>query len=154
MKVGNSVVSPSDYFQGTFTFVSRERMRFVGFNKFLSNIIYCSIGPDNYLYFKSSNPSFLMLEKVRVTGIFEDMVQASDLDCESDSNSECDILDSRFPLEEALIPPVVELAVKELLGAEYRPQDPVNNATDDMSDLQAFIRRNTKNELRKQIEGD
>ena len=59
MKVGNPKVYPIDYYQGEITYVSRERMRYVGYNKYLKNIIYASIGPDNYLYFKSFNPQYL-----------------------------------------------------------------------------------------------
>ena len=64
MKIGIPRVYPLEYYQGEITYVSRDRMRYVGYNKFLQNIIYCSIGPDNYLYFKSSNPQYLYLEKV------------------------------------------------------------------------------------------
>ena len=50
MKVGNPKVYPVDYFQGSnITFISRDRMRYVGYNKFMQNIIYCTLGPDNYL---------------------------------------------------------------------------------------------------------
>lgn len=152
--VGNPMVSTLDYYQGNITYISRERMRYVGYNKYLKNIIYCSIGPDNYLYFKSFNPQYLYLEKVKFTGIFEDSVNAEKLSCDTEEEQKsCDILDNNFPLEEALIPPVVELIMKELLGAAYRPKDDINNANDDLSDLASFIRRNAKTNLAKQIEG-
>jgi len=32
-------------------------------------------------------------------------------------------MDCTFPIEGALINPLVEMVVKELLGAEYRPMD-------------------------------
>lgn len=57
-----------DYYQGDITFVSRERMRYVGHNRWLPNIIYASIGPDNYLYLKSFNPQYLYLKKIKFTG--------------------------------------------------------------------------------------
>ena len=61
MKVGNPKVYPVDYYQGEITYVSRERMRYVGYNKYLSNIVYSSIAPDNYLYMKSFNPASVSL---------------------------------------------------------------------------------------------
>lgn len=140
-----------DFYQGNITYVSRERMRYVGYNRWLPNIIYASIGPDNYLYFKSFNPQFLYLEKVRLTGIFENPEIASELECDK-SNSTCDILDMPFHLEEALIPQVVQLVVKELSGAIYKPKDSTNNASDDLSELATFIRNNVKSNLQKQIE--
>ena len=136
MKIGNPKVYPVDYYQGEIAYVSRERMRYVGYNKYLKNIIYASIGPDNYLYFKSFNPQYLYLEKARMTGIFEDPQAASELQCPNENgDTVCDILDRTFPIEDALIPPMIELVVKELLGAEYRPKDESNDAKDELSEV-------------------
>ena len=136
MKIGNPRVYPIDYYQGEITYVSRDRMRYVGYNKYLQNIIYASLGPDNYLYFKSFNPQFLYLEKVRMTGIFEDTLAASELQCPDESgDTVCDVLDREFPIEAALVPPLIELVVKELLGAEYRPDDKTNDAKDELSEV-------------------
>ena len=136
MKIGNPKVYPVDYYQGEITYVSRERMRYVGYNKYLKNIIYASIGPDNYLYFKSFNPQYLYLEKARMTDIFEDSQAASELQCpDENGDTVCDILDRKFPIEDALIPPMIELVVKELLGAEYRPKDESNDAKDELSEV-------------------
>ena len=136
MKIGNPTVYPIEYSQGEITYVSRDRMRYVGYNKYLQNIIYASLGPDNYLYFKSFNPQFLYLEKVRMTGIFEDTLAASELQCPDESgNTVCDVLDREFPIEAALVPPLIELVVKELLGAEYRPDDKTNDAKDELSEV-------------------
>ena len=134
MQIGTPRVYPIDYYQGEITYVSRDRMRYVGYNKFLQNVIYCSIGPDNYLYFKSSNPQYLYLEKVKFTGIFQDSMQASNLQC-PDNNGEtiCDPIDRTFPIEDALIPPLIELVVKELAGSAYKPDDEANNAKDDLA---------------------
>lgn len=136
MKIGIPKVYPIDYYQGEITYISRERMRYVGYNKYLQNIIYASIGPDNYLYLKSFNPQYLYLERVKMTGIFEDPKIASELQCpDENGDTTCDILDRVFPIEDALVPPMVELVVKELLGAEYRPKDSENNAADDLSNV-------------------
>ena len=153
MKIGNPKVYPVDYYQGEITYVSRERMRYVGYNKYLKNIIYASLGPDNYLYFKSFNPQFLYLEKVRITGIFEDTLAASELQCPNENgDTVCDVLDREFPIEDSLVPPMTELVVKELLGAEYRPKDESNDANDALASLATFIRNNTKSSLAKALE--
>ena len=150
MQLGSPRVTSTDYYQGDFNYISRDRMRYVGNNKFLKNMIYTSISPDQYLYFKSQNSEFLNLEKVQMTGIFQDASEAAQLSCGTDVP--CDVLDSIFPLEEALISPLIELITKELLGASYRPEDSNNNDSDDLSNLVSFIRRNTKSALQKQIE--
>lgn len=133
-KIGSPKVYPVDYFQGSYvTLVSMQRMRYVGYNRWLSNIIYASFGPDNYLYFKSNNPQFLYMQKARLTGIFEDPEKAAELQC--DANSTCDPMDQPFPLEEALISPLIELVVKELRGPVYSPEDKQNNADDNLSEV-------------------
>ena len=134
MQIGTPRGYPLDYYQGEITYVSRDRMRYVGYNKFLQNIIYCSIGPDNYLYFKSFNSQYLYLEKVKFTGIFQDSIQASDLQCPDDNGDIiCNSIDSTFPIEDALIPLLIELVVKELTNSVYRPEDESNNAKDDLA---------------------
>ena len=136
MKIGNPRVYPIDYYQGEITYVSRDRMRYVGYNKYLQNIIYVSLGPDYYLYFKSFNPQFLYLEKARMTGIFEDTLAASELQCpDKNGNIVCDVLDREFPIENALIPPLIQLVVEELTKAEYKPEDKENNSDDDLSEV-------------------
>ena len=133
MKIGNPKVYPQNYYLGEITYISRERMRYVGHNKYLQNIIYCSLAPDNHLYFKSSNPQHLYLKKVQVTGIFEDIQNASQLECNND-NSQCqDILDKTFPLEEGLVHPLIEIIVKQLGPSVDLPQDQENNAQDDLA---------------------
>lgn len=131
MTIGNTSIYPTDYYQGNIAFISRDRMRYVGYNKYLQNIIYASIGPDNHLYLKSNNPQYLYLNKVNITGIFEDPQSIHSIQ----KDNEEDILDSIFPIEESLIPPIIELVVKELLGALYRPKDTNNNAKDDLSEV-------------------
>lgn len=134
MRSSTPKVYPIDFFQGEITYVDRNRMKYVGYNRYLSNIIYCSLAPDNYLYFKSVNPQYLHLEKVRVTALFSDIEEVFGLQCD-DEGKLCELMDAEFPLESALIPPLIELVVKELRGPEYSPQDKENNAEDDLSNV-------------------
>ena len=128
-------VYPIDFYQGTnVTFVSRDRMRYVGTNKYLHNIIYSSLGPDLHLYLNSSNPQFLYLKKLRISAVFEDYESVKDLLCEDDGSSAvCDVLEMEFPIREHLIPPLIELVVKELSGSVYRPADVHNDAKDNLA---------------------
>lgn len=130
-------VYPIDYYQGiNICYVPREKMRYVGTNKFLQNIIYVSLGPDLHLYLKSSNPQFLYLKKLRMNAIFEDFDEASDYLCDNDGESiVCDVLDAPFPIRDYLVPSLIELVVKELVGAEYKPIDDHNSASDDLAKM-------------------
>ena len=141
MQVGKQKISSLDYFQGNFSYTNNERFKYVGKNKYLKNQIYGTIAPDSHLYLKSSNPQIYYLEKVKVTGIFEDSAKAAQLQCpDANGNKPCDIMNMEFPIEEALIPPMIELIVKELGGQKYQSEDTSNNANDDLSDLASFIR--------------
>lgn len=111
--------------------VSRERIRYVGYNRWLRPFGYATIGGDGYLYIKYFNPQTSYLKNVTVNGIFEDAEEASEF-TEEACSCNCDILDRKFPIEEALVPPLIESVVKELSGAEYRPKDEENNAKDDL----------------------
>ena len=128
-------VYPIDFYQGiNISYVPRDRMRYVGTNKFLQNIIYVSLGPDLHLYLNSSNPQFLYLKKLRMSAVFEDFDDISCYLCDEDGNSKaCDVLDEVFPIREYLVPTLMELVVKELTSAKYQPVDDKNNAADDMS---------------------
>lgn len=148
---GNVTVYTNDYFGKRISYVSRERMKYVGNNKWTKNAIFATIGPDNYLYLKSANDKFLHIRKVTLTGIFEDADKANELACES-SESTCDPMDKQYPLEEGLINNAIQATVRDLLGAMYRPKDNLNNANDDMATLEYFISRNVKRGLKDQIE--
>lgn len=147
---------PVNYFEGDhIIYTTMERMRYTTYNKWTKNLIYAAKGPDDYLYLKSSNPQYLYLEKLRMKAIFEDFESAAQYACD-DAGEElnCDILDMKFPIENALVPIIVEMVVKELLGAAYRPKDSLNNSNDDLSDIIAWARRNMKTAVQKQIEGN
>lgn len=130
-------IYPIDFYQGiNIVFVPRDRMRYVGTNKFLQNIIYVSLGPDLHLYLRSSNPQFLYLKKLRMSAIFEDFDEAADYLCDSNGeDTSCDVLNATFPIRDYLVPTLIELVVKELVGAEYKPVDQKNDASDDLAKI-------------------
>ena len=121
-------------FSGNLEYVTADRIRYVGNNKWLQNIIYAARGNDNHLLLKSQNPQFLYMKKVTLRGIFENAEEASDLECDNQGNIEmCDILDRDFPLEDALIAPLIELVSKELSPSIAAPEDKSNDANDNLA---------------------
>ncbi len=130
-------IYPRDFYQGiNISYVSRDRMRYVGTNKYLQNIIYSSLGPDKHLYLNSNNSQFFYLEgknKIRMSAIFEDFDKAAEYQCDEEGEPiDCDVMENEFPIREYLVPPLIELVVKELVGAKYHPEDTANNASDDL----------------------
>ena len=136
-------------------YVTPEKLKFVNYNKFLQNIIYCALAPDGHIYLKSSNPQFQYLERIKLSAVFEDFEEASNLSCDEEGNQDdCDIMEKEFPLESYLVPALINDVVKQLLGSRYILRDSYNNSRDDIADIAQFIRQNMKSQAAKQIEGD
>ena len=135
--IGHTSAYPVNMFvNDKVTFIAPERMPFVGYNKWLRNIIYVAIGPDDYLYVHSLNPQFRYLNKMRLRGVFEDSDKAAELSCDASGNADsCDSLDKEFPLEEGLQMACIEYVVQELSGARFAPQDKTNNAEDGLAQV-------------------
>lgn len=144
------VYTISPFVNNEITYVTPDRFKYVGYNKWLNNIIY-STEFNNYLYLKSNNPNYLELSKVMIKGVFNDTVEAEKLRCNTEG-LECNYLDREYPLEEALQTSLIEMVVKILSIGLYKPADDVNNAKDDLASLMTFIRNNVKSRLQKQIE--
>lgn len=137
LPIGTTRLTTSgNYYSSEITYIPRDRMKYVGNNRWLQNIIYASLAPDSRIYMTSSNPQFLYLDggDLQVTGIFEDIEAASELECR-DENDEgnCDILEREFPIEDALIAPLIELVVKELSPTITAPEDENNDAQDNLA---------------------
>lgn len=123
----------NDLLHSMVTFIPYERMPFVGYNKWLKNIIYAARSSDGHVYLRSDNPQFLYLEKMKLEAVFSDVEEAASLSCDDEGNK-CDILSQEFPLQSDLIPSCIELVVQEIAGSRYAPEDKGNNAKDDFAD--------------------
>lgn len=143
MEIGNKRITPTDMFSGNINYVSNARFKYVGSSKYSSGQIFGTIAPDHYLYLKSDSDSAYYLEKVRITGIFEDLSEVFKYRCDdsSEESGVCDIMDMSFPLEESLVTPMLQMAMQELSGLRITAADSKNNANDDLSDIAQYIRQ-------------
>ena len=138
-----NISTVSDMLQCAVTFIPAERMPYVGYNKWLQKILYAAKSDNGHLYITGNNPQFMYLEKVRMTAVFSDPVKAAELSCEGEGKA-CDILETPFPLESALIPSCIELVVQELMGSRYAPQDKQNDAKDGLADVAVTQQRHPR----------
>lgn len=111
--------------------VSPERFVFAGRNKWTKKTIFFTIGVDQRLHLKSYLPDFEYLKSVKITALFEDPIEVAPMECDNTRNA-CNFQETRFPIEEALVPVIIESIVKELTGVIYRPEDDINNASNDL----------------------
>ncbi len=155
LNIGSPMFAGKDLFQGDISFVTPIRFKYVGFNKWMRNITYATF-EGGKIYMKSCNPLAYYLKEGTYRDIFTDPLEAAALTGEYpvDENGElCNPMEVEFPLEDNLLPLLMQYVVKELSGASYKPRDTENNADDDLSKLASFIRSYVKSPLRQQIEG-
>ncbi len=105
-------------------FINPDRFKYLGYNKWLTSQPYATIGYDHKLYI-SSTADFLNGKRFRIQGIFEN---PTDFQESTDGK-----LDMYFPVEQALVQPIIDLIVKELGNVLYLPKDGENNSSDDIS---------------------
>lgn len=154
------IITPdNDYYEYRFEFTSRERLPFVGNNRFTSRINYCAISEDNYVLYKTRPEQWVNIDGIKVTpskfaivGIFENPREVLDEVSFKEGTNYTHEWDRNIPIEESLITTLIEMVVKELAGSVYRPNDDVNNNRDDNADMANYIRSNMKSNVAKQLE--
>lgn len=141
---GYTEIMPKNIFGApvNFTFVNNIRFNSVGYNRFMQNHNYVTIGPDNYIYVKSHNEDILLLEELTLRAVFEDIESAALLSANTNECGEqiqCDILDLKFPLEEGLVTPLLETTGNYIYQMSSQSKDVRNNAADDLSSIQNYL---------------
>jgi hypothetical protein len=148
MSIGKPIIG-ADCDQEEITFVPMDRFKYIGHNRFLNNIIYCTVNIEGKLEFnkiptKNNGKLTEPCNKCTIYAIFSNPLDVYD--------KGLDILDEYFPVEETLIPSILELVMKDLTNGLYKPSDNTNDAQDALSDLAGFLRRNMKSQFQKQID--
>lgn len=126
MGIGNVKVYAADFFTSEIQLVSAEGFKYSADSRYMQKIVYAAIGPDEHLYIKSQNPQILYLQNVSMRAVFDDLNAVAEI-------AGVDILDTEFPISEALFGLVLQYTVRELSGVQYKPKDIINNALDDLS---------------------
>lgn len=145
---GLTVVNPASTFgcQPMFNFVNPTRFNFVGYNKWLRDQQYATIGPDGYLYVKSANSEILNLEMLQVSAVFENAEKAAEIIAEynrrdecADENAVCDVMDAEFPLEEGLITLLLDNASQFIYQMTMKPSDEKNSSNDELGSVINYL---------------
>mgnify|MGYP000117689905 CR=1 FL=1 len=107
--------------------VPNQRFPYIGFNRFLSNLIYTTLGQDYKLYFKAGNTRYKTLQKIRVFGVFENPKEAweasANYDSDVDFNSEVD-----YPIDLDMWVQMKDIIMQQYMRAMQIPEDKQNNA--------------------------
>lgn len=154
LTLGHKLIYPMAGFTcGNIQLVNYNAFKFKGFNNHFKNIIYATIGPDNKLYLKSNNESFMYLQGVYFRAIFMEAEEAAKLEESEGCQDDCNILDKHFPLDDSYIPTLIQVVVQELIGAAWRPKDDINNAKDDLADFASVLTKYANNAFKNMIKG-
>jgi hypothetical protein len=106
-----------------------EKLPFVGYNGFVSNMIYCALDYDGKLYLTSARSQHLFLEAIKITHVFESPEAVFPLEC-NDLTDVNDVWDIDYPIEISMVDEIVQMIVKELVVTLQIPEDNVNDADD------------------------
>lgn len=110
--------------------IDYSRLPLVASEKFNHTQLFVTVDPKNYLIVFNTIGKHKLLESIEIEGVFEDPEDAFDLSCEAANNSECDFFDTDYPIEAALIDPLKNQIIQELLVKYKVPQDNINDGED------------------------
>lgn len=116
-----------------FNFTTIQRLKFIGFNKWLTNELYFALDYNNYLYAKSGSETLEVPDKVMGNFILDNPLDA--LEYLPEDELPDDPIDYIFPVEGSLVQTIIEMSVKELSQSVYLPEDKRNNSTDTLSEI-------------------
>lgn len=152
MTIGQKEIYPTDivHFRSKIVLVPSNRFAYSG-SKYSNNIIYAMIGPDNYLYLKSNNSNFKYLTSVTIKALFEEIDQMALLDADACG---CDLMDTKFPLEEAWINTLMNLVINDLVRGVNMLRDTTNDAQDTSDDLAQAIKKYTNSAFSRLMRGN
>ena len=156
LTIGAKTVYPQvGFMYGRINFVNNMKFKYSGYNKFFRNEIYATIGPDGKLYLKSSNKDFLSLSRVAMTAIFSEPEKAAILECSGPNGcaDNCELLDKHFPLDDSFLPMLMQLVVKDITGAAWKPKDDDNNANDDLARFATILNQYTNQAFKNMMNG-
>lgn len=132
-------------FQKNINIIDYSRIPLVAAEQYNETQLFVAVDPRSYLVVYNSAESHLLLEQLELEGVFESPEEAYALTCESniicdesttsrgnpDDCIPCDFYDVQYPIESALVDPLVMQIVQELLIKYKVPLDELNNTEDD-----------------------
>lgn len=81
-----------------FDIVSFNKFPFAGNGRFNKKNVFITLTPESKLFLKSGNPQLSMIDKILVTGVFENPLALQDFKCDLEQSEECFSYDKEYPL--------------------------------------------------------
>ncbi len=121
-------VDNGSYTDIRFILIGLDRFPYVGYNRLLPDVVYCTLGYDYKIKLKGLANRYKLLDKIRLFAIFENPEEAWRLS--DDYDSDIDYLDVEYPLDSDMTVLVNDFVLKQLRQKLQMPTDIENNATE------------------------
>lgn len=105
--------------------VALDRLPFVGYGTFISQLVFAAFDYDNKVYLVSNQKKHMLMETLYIGGIFEDPEAARKLGANYDSS--IDEFDVEYPLSLELSDLAVELVARDLVSSLAIKEDKTND---------------------------
>lgn len=116
-------------FVKNFNVIDYSRLPFVGSEKYNSKQVFITVDPDSYLLIYNSESKHLMLETIKIEGVFEEPEAAYNLSCETTT---VDFWDTQYPIDGGLLDPLKTQVLQDLLLKYKIPKDEINDGEDNI----------------------
>lgn len=121
------VVSNGSHFTKNFNTIEYSRLPYLKGKKYIGTQTFIAVDPDSYLIVYNTEDRHILIDELKVIGIFEDPEAAYLLSCEDNSK---DFWDVPYPIESALVDMLKTQVVKELSTKYQLPEDEINDGED------------------------
>jgi hypothetical protein len=107
--------------------VSLDRLPYVGYNPFLTDMIYCSMSNDGKIVFNSQNSLYKLIDSISVRAIFEDPESAYDMEYPNGT----DFWDTEYPVSNGVLLDIRKIVDAKMEGFLNTKKDTLNDGTDE-----------------------
>jgi hypothetical protein len=120
-------ISTSGPLQVPINVVSLDRLPYVGFNPFTTDMIYCALSTDGRVVFNSQNEMYKLIDGVSVRALFEDPEAAY----YAEHPSLNDFYDTEYPISNGILLDVRKIVDQKLTNLLNTTKDTLNDGTDE-----------------------
>jgi hypothetical protein len=136
------VHAPGSRFTKNINTIDYSRLPFVSAQPYNELQLFVSVDQHSDLVIYNSKDKHLMLEEIQVENVFTDPKQAYEMGCGNDTGA--DFMDMPYPINAALISPLKNQVLQELIMKYKMPIDPHNDAEDGQMTSQAQAQTQTR----------
>jgi hypothetical protein len=126
-KLAISKVTANDMVSKPLSFVSYNKFPFTGNGPYNKDNVFVTYHPNGHIYLKSSNPTFLLMNRIAVTLILEDPLDAKEFTC---NEGPCFNPNKEYPVISHIISYIKDIVIKIFIQQLQVPKDQINNANE------------------------